>query len=509
MSHYNFLIVGAGAAGCIVARKLSELCPNASIGLLEAGPEGRVSPFTNSDLTSVFQTWSPSSNWNFKTCPQSGLDNRILDITQGKVLGGGTSVNAMMYVRGDMSVIEEWYLRSLRHSNWSPKRYQEAFQSIETYQSTNACDIRGNNGPLSIRETPQPSVASLAFLKAVSEAGYKLGDFNGPLQLNVGGLMQLNIKPDGSRCSAPQAFLCEPLPLNLHLKLATEINSLAMKGNNCTGVYTSEGKYISADHTILSAGAFLSPAIMMLSGIGDPALLIEQSIQCQVPNLNVGLNLSDHMRAMIAYQSPINPGITDYLCEAALFTSSGYLESPEADIQINFSAGVDSFIPSEFLDDSMIQQTVIFVPVLARPSSRGSVRIKGSSLQDGLLIDPGYLTKPIDIATYVKAVEIVRELAHTDALNPYCHKELCPGPLDVEGYLRSKTQTIWHPVGTCAMGANPEESVVDPSYKVFGVENLSVVDASVLPSLPSGNPQASVFAMATIAAQEIAKSFNT
>lgn len=503
MTHYNFLIVGAGAAGCILARRLSELCPDASIGLVEAGPDGRVSPFIHSDLPSVFQTWSPTSNWQLRTCPQTGLKNRIVDITQGKVLGGGTSVNAMMYVHGDLSVVDEWHLRSGFNPNWSPSRYQKTFQSIESFHTNHVSPLRGNAGPLSIRETPHPSDSSRAFLNAIAERGYEIGDFNGTSQRNLGGLMQLNIDRDGNRCSTAQAFLHDPLPLNLSLELCTEVVSLAMKGNCCEGVYTADGRHISADHTVLSAGAFLSPAIMMLSGIGDPDMLKDCDIKCQVPNPNVGLNLSDHMRAMVAYQSDQDPGTTDFLCEAALFTSSGYRDTPEPDIQINFSAGVDGFIPPEFLDGDAHQQTVIFVPVLARPSSRGSVSLLASTLKEGLRIDPGYLTDPVDIKTYAAAVEIVRELANTDALTPYCKKELCPGLLDVEDYLRTHAQTIWHPVGTCAMGATPDQSVVDPTFNVFGVDKLSVVDASVLPSLPSGNPQASIFAMASIAADVI------
>ncbi len=500
MTHYNLLIVGAGAAGCILARRLSELCPDASIGLVEAGPDGRVSPFIHSDLPSVFQTWSPTSNWQLKTCPQPGLKNRSVDITQGKVLGGGTSVNAMMYVRGDFTVIDEWYLRSGFNPNWSPTCFQRAFQSIESFHTDHLRPLRGSSGPLSIRETPHPSQSSRAFLQAIGERGYQIADFNGESQRNIGGLMQLNIDMDGNRCSTAQAFLRDPLPSNLSLELNTEITSLAMNSNCCQGVHTADGRYISADHTILSAGAFLSPAILMLSGIGDPNLLKECNIDCQVASPNVGLNLSDHMRAMVAYQSKEPPGTTEFLCEAALFTSSGYRDTPEPDIQINFSAGVDGFIPTEFLNGDLHQKTVIFVPVLARPSSRGSIKPLGPALKDGLRIDPGYLTNPIDIKTYTTAVDIVRDLARTDALAPYCQKELCPGSLDVADYLRTHAQTIWHPVGTCAMGATPEKSVVDPAFNVFGVDNLYVVDASVLPSLPSGNPQASIFAMATIAA---------
>lgn len=509
MTHYNFLIIGAGAAGCVVARAIAERFSSASVGLLEAGPEGRVPPFANSDLNSVFQTWNPRTNWLLKTTPQSGLNNRQVDITQGKVLGGGTSVNAMMYVRGDYAVIEEWHRRSGYSDSWSASKYQSVFKDIETYHHVAPDPSRGRNGRLSIRETPNPSSSAAAFVDALAEAGYTHGDFNGISQRNVGGLMQLNINPDGTRCSSAHAFLAEPLPTNLSIELGTEVISLMISKGQCKGVHTADGRIISADRIVLSAGAFLSPALLMASGIGDPNQLTQHGIKCEVPNQNVGRNLSDHMRAMVAYESTVDPGITEYLCEAALFISSGLLPSPEPDIQINFSAGVEGFIPSQFIGNPAPTHTVIFVPVLTRPLSRGSVRLVGPTLSHGIAIDPGYLAQDHDVQTYIRSVEIIRNLASTDSLKPYCQREICPSATDAADYFRDNAQTIWHPVGSCSMGASPADSVVDPLFTVFGVDNLSIVDASVMPSLPSGNPQAAIFAMAHIAAKTIGDNVRT
>ena len=503
MTHYDFLIIGAGAAGCVVARTIAQRFSTASVGLLEAGPEGRVPPFAHSDLNSVFETWNPSSNWLLKTTPQTGLNNRQVDITQGKVLGGGTSVNAMMYVRGDYSVIEEWYRRSGYSDNWSVSEYQSAFKAIETYHHAESHPLRGRNGRISIRETPHPSSSADAFVDALVEAGYTRGDFNGTSQRNTGGLMQLNINPDGTRCSSARAYLSDPLPTNLSIELGTEVISLTIRKGRCQGVNTADGRTISADRIVLSAGAFLSPALLMASGIGDPSQLSQHGIRCEVANQNVGRNLSDHMRAMVAYESTVDPGVTEYLCEAALFISSGLLPSPEPDIQINFSAGVEGFIPTQFIGNPPPSHTVIFVPVLTRPVSRGSVKLLGSTIGQGIAIDPGYLTQYHDVETYIRSLEIIRNLASTESLKSYCHREICPGATNPADYFRDNAQTIWHPVGSCSMGASPTDSVVDPLFTVYGVDNLSIVDASVLPSLPSGNPQAAIFAMAHIASKTI------
>jgi len=502
---FEVLIVGGGGAGCILARSLAERCPQAQIGLLEAGGEGRRSPFLDHGLGSVLHTWAPESNWQLQTVPQAGLEQRVVPLTQGKVLGGGTSVNAMMYVHGDVSVVSEWHRTSGGHPNWEPQRFQAALIAQENCLGDGFDHaLRGNNGPITIRRTPQPSASALAFLQAVTEVGYRRGDFNGSSQLHTADLMQLNLQANGQRCSTAAAYLQEPLPGNLTLLLNCQVQEIVMAAGKAEGVRLNDGRQLGADHVIVTAGAFQTPALLMASGIGDPQLLSGASIDCQVENSQVGLNLSDHMRAMVAYSSTDDPGTTEFLCEAALFTRSGLLDSPEPDIQINFSAGVDGFVPPEFIPTPAPKNTVIFVPVLARPLSRGSVRPLGSKLEDGFGIDPGYLNHPTDLKVYTQAVEIVRKLAKTEAMARFCDQELCPAELASGDYLKKYAQTIWHPVGSCAMGADPNLSACSPDFRLRGTDNVFVADASVLPSLPSGNPQAAIFAMASIASEVIA-----
>lgn len=504
-SHFDLLIIGAGGAGCILSRRLAELCPNARIGLLEAGGEGRRSPFVDADLGSVFRTWAPESNWQLKTTPQPGLGQRSLELTQGKVLGGGTSVNAMMYVHGDGAVLSEWHCCAGFDAGWAPERFRAALHALEACNGDGFdSSKRGKDGPIQIRTVPHPSASAHAFVEASHELGYRVGDFNDGRQLDTAGLMQLNLQSDGSRCSMPMAFLAGALPDNLELLLSSQVAHLMLDGERCRGVALVDGRQLTADHLVVCAGAFQTPALLMASGIGDPALLETASIECRIANVAVGRNLSDHLRVMVAYSSERDPGVTEFLCEAALFTRSGLNETAESDIQINFSAGVDGFIPPKFLPSPTPSHTVIFVPVLARPLSKGSVRPLGPSPGSGFGIDPGYLSHPTDIEVYSRAVEVVRSLAASSSLAPYCTKELCPAEMDVAAYLRGYAETIWHPVGSCSMGSDPESSSCSPDFRLRGTDNVFVADASVLPSLPSGNPQAAIFAMASLAATSIA-----
>ncbi len=504
-THASVLIIGGGGAGCVLARRLAELLPQAQISLLEAGGDGRGAPFIQSDIASVLRTWAPASNWQLSTVPQGGLEGRSVPLTQGKVLGGGTSVNAMMYVRGDAAVVQEWHRLSGHHPAWSPDRYQSTFQHLESCLDAGFdSSERGMDGPIQIRTVPNPSSASLAFLQGCGQVGARLTDFNTGPQANAAGLMQLNLGRDGLRCSMVRAFLEQPLPANLSVQCQAEVQDLILDGDRVVSVRLRDGRQLTADHVVVAAGAFLTPSLLMASGIGDPARLAAASIPCKVANPRVGVDLSDHMRALVGFASSVDPGRTDFLCEAALFRRSGLQDGPEPDVQINFSAGIDGFIAPEFLPSPPPAYSVIFVPILVRPRSRGSVYPLGPTLEHGFGIDPAYLCDPHDLEVYVKAVEMVRELAGTEAMRPFCSQELCPGSIDTATYLRRNAQTIWHPVGSCAMGRDPEHSACSPDFRLRGTSNLFVADASILPTLPSGNPQAAVFAMASIAADTIA-----
>jgi choline dehydrogenase len=505
-NQYDFIIVGAGAAGCILARGLAESI-NGEVLLLEAGGDGNEPRFIESGIENLFQSWFTESDWQLKTTPQVGLDNREVLINQGKVLGGGTAINAMMYLRGSRHNFQEWYEISGRDESWSPDHFQNMFLELESCLGNYGEDsLRGKSGRIKISQPPHPSASASAFLEGCQSLGYQRGDFNGSDQNERCDYMQLIIDHQAKRSSTANAFLRgDDLPSNLTIRCNTDVESLMIENGKCVGVCLNSGENLLGENVVLSAGALQSPALLMKSGIGPKAELEAAGISCQVNSPMVGKNLTDHMRVMLAYRSTTNPGVTNFLCEAALFTRSELNEGPETDLQINFSAGVDGFVAEEFIPDGGLEHSVIFVPVLGRPRSRGSVSPKPISDNEGIIfeINPGYLEDAKDLEVYMQALETSRQIANSEAMKPYCGEELCPGKhFDDAAYLRKYATTIWHPVGTCAIGSS-ENNVCRPDFSVRGVENLSVVDGSVLPTITSGNPQGAIFAVALSAVKRL------
>lgn len=502
---FDTIIVGAGAAGCILARGLAD-AGQGDVLLLESGTDGREPRFVESGIANLFQSWFTEADWQLKTTPQVGLGGREVLINQGKVLGGGTAINAMMYVRGSRFNFEEWYQTTGGDSNWSPDQFQAMFKELEHCLGDYGEDaLRGKNGRMSINHPPRPSAASGSFLEACQALGYQRADFNGSQQNDRCDYMQLIIDAEAKRSSTANAYLRGALPANLTVRCNSDVQSLLIENGRCLGVQLSSGETLEAKHVILSAGALQSPGLLMKSGVGPKDALEAAGIPCKVDRPMVGCNLSDHMRVMVAYRSEVDPGATDFLCEAALFTQSGLNATPETDLQINFSAGVDGFVAEEFLPEGGLEHSVIFVPVLGRPRSRGSIRPVRS--EQGLTFDinPAYLEDPMDLQVYQKGLEIVRQIASTDAMKPYCAEELCPAKHFADAdYLRKYATTIWHPVGTCAVGSS-DDAVCRPDFSVRGVEQLSVVDGSVLPSLTSGNPQGAIFAAASTAVKQFSR----
>jgi choline dehydrogenase len=428
-------------------------------------------------------------------------------INQGKVLGGGTSVNAMMYVRGHEHNFSEWHQLSGGSPNWSPARIKAALQAVEGCLGEWADpEIRGTDGPVKVSKPTNPSVSSSAFLEGCLERGYQRGDFNGSVQNDYCDYMQLIVDADGNRCSTARAYINTDIPANLVLKCNATVTKLLIEQTHCHGVELADGLQINGSKVILTAGALQTPQLLMASGVGEATLLAACGIECQVDNPHIGKNLSDHMRVMLAYRSDKDPGQTDFLCEAALFTQTGISDRPETDIQINFSAGVQGFVPEEFLskEASASTNTVIFVPVLTKPFSTGSITPQKVDGKLEFSINPNYLEDERDLATYKRGLEIARSIASTQAMDGYCVEEVCPGPSIEDGdYLRKYATTIWHPVGTCSVGTDASTSACSGDFRVWGTDNIYVADASIIPTLTSGNPQAAIFALAKIASEVI------
>lgn len=485
---FDYIIVGAGAAGCVVAHRLSAN-PDIRVLLLEAGVPDDNENIHN--LTGFLRLWGTEHDWLFRSEPQPGLNGRQITIFQGKVLGGGSSIHAMMYVRGNRRNFDRW--SELGNEGWSYEEVLPYFIKSEDFEK-GASAYHGAGGPLSVRLCPELTPSAAAFLEAGAELGYGGDDldFNGARQENNAAVMQFNITADNHRASSASAFLTPILARpNLTVKTRAEVGRVLFEGNRAVGVeYLQDGtlhRVGATGEVILAGGAFLSPKLLLLSGIGPADHLRSLGIPVLADLPGVGQNLQDHMRLQVIYKSKRELPVPTLLCETSLFTNTGASDREAPDIQINFSAGIPGFPPPEYPFEGPFS---IFVPILIQARSRGEVRLRSADFQAPPIIDPRYLSDPIDVETYIRGIEICRELAATKAFAEFNAGEVTPGAgADVEAYIRRYAETIWHPAGTCRMGRDPL-AVVDPQLRVHGIEGLRIADASVMPEVTSGNTYA-------------------
>ncbi|HEY9659731.1 MAG TPA: GMC family oxidoreductase N-terminal domain-containing protein [Allocoleopsis sp.] len=487
---FDYIIIGGGSTGCVLANRLSAN-RETRVLLLEAGKTD-TEPNIHT-ITTVAKLWGTELDWQFVSEPQRSLNGRRINLIQGKVLGGGSSVHAMMYVRGNKRNFDLW--NALGNEGWSYADVLPYFKKSEAYAGGRN-PFHGIEGPMQVRDCPNPSPVAIAFINAARELGYAglPWDFNGACQENGAGLFQFNITQDNRRCSAATAFLTPILDRpNLTVKTQAFATRLLMQNNRVTGVeYQHNGQLYTVNATqevILSAGTFLSPKLLMLSGIGPAEQLRSHHIPVVVDLPGVGQNLQDHLRLQVIYQSNQEMPTLEVLAEVGLFTRSRpQMEAAPPDIQINFSAGIPELAPPEFKANGSVS---IFVPLLIQPQSRGEVKLRSANPIDPPRIDPRYLHQETDVKTYIRAIELCRELAHTQAFADFNTGEVAPGSTaNLEQYIRQYADTIWHPVGTCKMGRDAM-AVVDPQLRVYGVEGLRIADASVMPTIPSGNTNAS------------------
>ena len=502
---FDYILVGAGASGCVLANRLSANS-QLNVLLLEAGASDDDERIHS--MNGFVQLWGSEFDWALMTEPQTALSGRQIVINQGKALGGGGSINAMMYVRGNRLNYDQW--NAMGCDGWGYDDVLPYFKKSEDYEG-GASEYRGAGGPIPVRPTPDSKAVSMHFRNAAVEAGFQgpNWDYNGAQQEDGAGPLQFNISAEGKRFSTADAFLKPAMSRsNLTVETKAFVTRILFEGKKAVGVeYLQDGalhQVKAGREVIICASAFFSPKLLMLSGIGPAEHLKEHGISVVADLPGVGENLSDHLQLPVIYKSNIELENPDLLTGNILFTRTRPgMQAAPPDLQLLFSPGVPSALSAVI---PVPRPACIFLPILAQPYSRGSVRLRSSNPQDPPVVNPNYLQCQSDVDVLVDAVKLIRKIASMPAFADLNGGEMVPGAdADVEAYVRGGVSTIWHPVGTCKMGRDAL-AVVDPHLKVYGVEGLRVADASVMPTVPSGNTYAGCVMIAEKLADELLKS---
>jgi choline dehydrogenase len=521
---YDYIIVGAGSAGCVLAARLSA-DSSVRVLLLEAGPPDDADEIrAPAALNRLFQT---SYDWNYRTVPQHRAGGRTVYWPRGKTLGGSSSINAMIYIRGNRHDFQTW---RDEHgcAGWGYQDLMPYFRRAED-NSRGASAYHGTGGPLSVSDLRYKSPACEAFIRAAQEQGAKANDdFNGPRQDGVG-WYQTTIR-NGQRCSAATAYL-HPAMTRQNLTVQTDalVTKVLIAGGKAVGVnylHHGEPKTAQAEaEVILSGGAVNSPQLLMLSGIGPAEHLIEMGIDVVAESRGVGQNLSDHPVLPVVWSTPRIRGLWEKAGNASLVRwqlthrgpltsniaeSGGFAHSepglPAPDLQLHV-------MPAPYVNqglDDPTQRAMTVLVGLIDVASRGRVRLRSADPRHRPAIDPGYLSDERDSRALAAGLKMAREFVTAKPMADICASELAPGAhvrsdADLLEYVRNSVVTLYHPVGTCSMGGESRwNSVVDPELRVRGVRGLRVVDASVMPFVPRGNTNAPTIAIAERAADLIA-----
>ncbi len=518
----DFVVIGAGSAGCVLADRLSA-GGRFSVLVLEAGGSDR-RMWVRIPLGYGKTYKDPRVNWMYRTEPDPGLAGRTDYWPRGKVVGGSSSINAMVYIRGQA----EDYDAGEREGNpgWGWSQVAPVFKAMEHAPHADAA-IRGHGGPLHITDISASAHPHCRyFLDAAQEVGLPLNpDFNGLTQLGVGHYELTASR--GFRCSAADAFLHPALGRpNLRLLRHAHVTAIVLKGDRAVGVravHRGEALQVSASReVILAAGAVNSPALLMLSGLGDETRLTRLGIPVHLCNPNIGRHLQDHIgsnhyyrcsrpsmnqqlrpwwgklavgaRYLLNRSGPLALGVN----HAGGFMASG-LDGERADIQLYFQ-------PFSTIEDRPGERPVLtpdpFPAVCVgfstcRPKSRGRIALGSADPFAAPLIVPNSLSAPEDVEVVLRSLRAVRRLAATRAFRALSEGEILPGDgVDGDEALladfRNRAGTVFHPCGTCRMGGSAQDSVVDPRTRAHGLRGLRVVDASIFPALVSGNTNAAV-----------------
>lgn len=522
----DYLIIGGGSAGCVLAARLSEN-PDCTVLLVEAGGGGR-SPLVQIPLGTAATVPGYAYNWNFTTTPQPHLNQRQTFQPRGRGLGGSSAINAMIYTRGHPQDYDDWASLGLTDFSW--EQMLPWFIHNEGNQR-GASEAHGDNGPLGVDDIRYNNPVVEAFHQAAAGAGYRLNsDFNQGDQEGVGRYQVT--QRDGLRCSAARAYLFPAMSRpNLSVVTNSHAFRLAFNAGRASGAWIQTGNgplrlFSARREVIVCAGAFQSPQLLMLSGIGPGDHLQALGIDTRVHSPEVGQNLQDHLDYISAWRSPsphlIGYGLTGIgriaaalpnfllrrrgIVTSNIAESGGFLKSRpdlnQPDIQLHFLVA----LADDHNRKLHYGQGFSLHACALRPYSRGDIRLVDKHPLTAPRINPRYLSDERDLATLLAGVKLSRDIALRPELsalrgNPMYIEDDAPDTALAES-IRDRADTIYHPVGTCRMGVD-DRAVVDSRFRVKGVAGLRVVDASVMPTLISGNTNAPTQVLAERAADWI------